>query len=115
MSRRGDPILVPGNPAAKSSDTDDKKRDLRPRMVSVHPREITRAVAYRDGEIHDMRYLYFVLVAPYVVEHVFQDMDGLVPHEPVVPLLVFCCKPDSKRARTSTRRTSENAGAAIFR
>ena len=40
----------------------------------------------RNGKIHDMLYVDDLLVSPFILEDVLEDLDGLIPDEPVVPL-----------------------------
>lgn len=58
-----------------------------------------------------------VLITPYILEHVLQDVDRLVPHEPVVLLLPGTSHIHDfiHRFEKQAERTSENAGAAILR
>ena len=67
----------------------------------------------RNGEIHDMLYVDDLLVSPFILEDVLEDLDGLIPNEPVVPLAQgrFSCR----YAARGMLRTSEKAGATILR
>ena len=61
-----------------------------------------------------MIYNNFGLVAPDIVEHVHHNLDGLVPDQFVISLVVTRSAQIGKEQELSFRRTSENAGAAIF-
>jgi hypothetical protein len=61
-----------------------------------------------------MIYNNFGLVAPDIVEHVHHNLGGLVPDQFVISLVVARSAQIDKEQEQSPKRTSENAGAAIF-
>ena len=67
----------------------------------------------RNGEIHDMLYVDDLLVFPFILEDVLEDLDGLIPDEPVVSLVQG--RFSSRYVARGMLRTSEKAGATILR
>jgi hypothetical protein len=56
----------------------------------------------------------FGLVAPDIIEHVHHDVDGLVPNQLIISLVVKFGLVRRRRRTELSKRTSENAGATIF-
>jgi hypothetical protein len=78
-----------------------------------HGQSVSYMMAYWKSDIHTMIYNNFGSIAPDIVEQVVHNPYGLIPHQCIISL--------SNRVQPSwakeliSERTSENAGATIFR
>jgi hypothetical protein len=80
-----------------------------------HGQNVSHMRAYWKSDIHTMVYNNFGSVAPDIVEQVVHNPHSLIPHQSIISLN-NCVQPSCFMGKKLvSERTSENAGATIFR
>jgi hypothetical protein len=80
-----------------------------------HGQSVSHMRAYWKSDIHTMIYNNFGPVAPDIVEQVVHNSYGLIPHQCIISLNNHVQPSWAKNWSRFSKRTSENAGATIFR